>query len=243
MLFQKPPEETIGKTADAISGKDVCRTVNGIALQQAKMEEDDKADDMGCDNISTELRNDLDNSGENLEKNSTSVAPGTTTTDQSPQLVSKNDSNNALGLSLSSDHDEQEEDGNMSIMQKCIHSFQNFFHIYVTDRIFGGLDLAAKSIEAITLPIATVHYGEKDMSVKCRRQLSKQDINQVLQKLRIAADHLKPQGLKAFKCACQLLVDFASFPIYFTDFEILNKKGENNSICFFENFLGYSSML
>ncbi|KAL5009879.1 hypothetical protein ScPMuIL_012184 [Solemya velum] len=245
LLAKVQPSMTAVSTENSPQRPDNDNALNEMNnMKEVEVEVEVEQDNTSCESIPTEVENGLDNSDGIRGEKSTRVIPGTTTDSHTPKLVSQKTLDQSPTSHSSDHHPEEGHNVPMSLMQKCIHCFQNFFHIYVTERIFVGSDLATRCIEAISLPIETVHCGERDMPNKSRKQLCKQDINQVLQKLRLAADHLKPQRLKAFKCACQLLVDFASFPVYFMDCDLLNKRAEGPALpVWFEDLLTCTSFV
>ncbi|BFZ09520.1 hypothetical protein BsWGS_12559 [Bradybaena similaris] len=94
--------------------------------------------------------------------------------------------------------------GHLSLMQLCVQSFQQFFHRFSDLRILKSAEFCKRCMRSIT---PTSQSGCKDTQIDPSEKLGLgENMEQVTQ---------------AYRQACRLLVDFASFPIYCTDYELI----------------------
>lgn len=94
--------------------------------------------------------------------------------------------------------------GHLSLMQLCVQSFQQFFHRFSDLRILKSAEFCRRCMSSIT---PTSQPGCKDTQIDPPEKLGLgENMEQVSQ---------------AYRQACRLLVDFASFPIYCTDYELI----------------------
>ncbi|XP_021360674.1 protein dopey-1-like isoform X2 [Mizuhopecten yessoensis] len=135
-----------------------------------------------------------------------------------------------------------------TMMQSCIECYKNFFHTYITQKIFQDPSIITTCINQ--MKTSTEHLwsyrDEDDLGLPVD-----QPEDQGRNKGPIRADHLQKETLHTFDCACRLLLDFTSFPIFCTDFNKMFQRsfnaGENVTLpmwlqdliacgCFVESF-------
>lgn len=99
--------------------------------------------------------------------------------------------------------------GHLNLMQLCVQSFQQFFYRFTHLRILTSEDRYKACMDYMTC----LQAGES------RAKVSKLSLGDETEEVK-----------KAYKQACRLLVDFASFPIYCTDYQSvideMGSKGE-----------------
>ncbi|XP_060070918.1 protein dopey-1-like [Ylistrum balloti] len=135
-----------------------------------------------------------------------------------------------------------------TMMQSCIECYKNFFHTYVTQKIIKDPSIITTCISQMNT--STDYTGdyrdEDDFGLPISQQASQcENIGP------ISAGHLHEETLQTFDCACRLLLDFTSFPIFCTDFNKIFQRsfnaGENVTLpmwvqdliacgCFVESF-------
>ncbi|GAB1600861.1 protein dopey-1-like isoform X3 [Argonauta hians] len=111
----------------------------------------------------------------------------------------------------------------LTLMQACVQCFQDFFHTFVTRRIFSEYSSVNNLLDSITLPLDSARCSDKDSVIGSSSSLYSQD--ETLRKQSMES-RLSPKiavksdsdFCEAFTWACRLLVEFASFPIYCTDY-------------------------
>lgn len=112
----------------------------------------------------------------------------------------------------------------LTLMQACVQCFQNFFHIFVSHKVFNEDNGIRTFLDSITVPLDLIRCSDKDSVIGSSSSLYSQD--ETLRKqsiengppLRIAIHQLSSDFCEAFMWACRLLVEFASFPVYCTDY-------------------------
>ncbi|XP_012945131.1 protein dopey-1 [Aplysia californica] len=113
--------------------------------------------------------------------------------------------------------------GHLSLMQLCVQSFQQFFHRFCHLRILkseefckGRLQHLHRCNGVVTSPQSSSAQNGRTREVKDTSG-QRYSVNPLTNKLCLSDDSAEAE--RAFNQACRLLVDFASFPIYCTDYE------------------------
>lgn len=137
---------------------------------------------------------------------------------------------NSVPRSISNTSISKRGSGPINLMQNCVECFQVFFNTFTTCKILQNQFLAKKCVQSLLLPQETVNTSDSDSmmdgSSNCSFDIdfqSNSDINQSETRTQINLD-LKEDTIQTYTCACRLLLEFSSFPIYCTDFhKMLNK--------------------
>ncbi|XP_029636600.1 protein dopey-1 isoform X3 [Octopus sinensis] len=111
----------------------------------------------------------------------------------------------------------------LTLMQACVQCFQDFFHTFVSHRIFNEDTSVNNLLDSITLPVDSIRCSDKDSVIGSSSSVYSQDEtlrkqsmeSRLPQKISVKSDS---DFCEAFTWACRLLVEFASFPIYCTDY-------------------------
>ena len=108
-----------------------------------------------------------------------------------------------------------------NLMQTCIDCFQNFFHTLVNHKLVQDLELVKKCVESLILKseepfkfnneTVLSEGGDADENEQSATE------NTSLGKLKISLGYVDDKCLETFTSACQLMVEFASFPMYSSD--------------------------
>ncbi|XP_053397950.1 protein dopey-1-like isoform X3 [Mercenaria mercenaria] len=147
-------------------------------------------------------------------------------------------------------HSKQNQSQNL--MQKCTDCFQHFFHELVTKKFLKDENLAETCFGSIvTSQTGYKNYdsAEEDIFNSCDN-----NDNSVCDR-KIIFENENEESLTTFSTACQLLVEFASFPMYGVDVRLTEKhvsKAEHSTVplwvqdlvtccCFVHNFYMQSS--
>ena len=104
-----------------------------------------------------------------------------------------------------------------NVMQTCIDCFQDFFHTLVNLKLMHDTELVQKCFDSLVVNSERFSSLEKgyglieddgvDRDEECGRSGD----------MRIPLPLVDEKSLEAFSNACQLLVEFASFPMYCAD--------------------------
>ncbi|KAJ8315121.1 hypothetical protein KUTeg_007271 [Tegillarca granosa] len=122
----------------------------------------------------------------------------------------------------------QKSKSSINLMQTSVECFQNFFHTFTTHRIFQEQNVRPSFMKQLSVPNCFYDEIEKDSSLLdfSADGHPESDVTS------LSVDHLKEETVKTYLCACKLLVDFSSFPLYCTDYhKVLNRtnsKGKYN---------------
>ena len=114
------------------------------------------------------------------------------------------------------------KDGSSNLMQMCIDCFQNFFHTLVSQKLIQDVELVQKYFDSLIVKSDQFFTLEKDTEVtvdsvsEYSAELSEDDSKRS-EDMRIPLADVDEKCLETFTGACQLLVEFASFPMYCTD--------------------------
>ncbi|ESO88953.1 hypothetical protein LOTGIDRAFT_154021 [Lottia gigantea] len=140
------------------------------------------------------------------------------TTDQAKDTSKKS----ILKKSYSSDSRTRKGSVRLTTMQSCIDSYLELFHTLICDKILKSFTVSAKCMEALITQLDHTKLKENDSvldnnSTSEFEEFGSKDLSG-LEKLKISPASLSEASYQAFDKACRLLVDFASFPIYCTDF-------------------------
>ncbi|XP_067674328.1 protein dopey-1-like isoform X1 [Haliotis asinina] len=108
----------------------------------------------------------------------------------------------------------------VTLMQACVHSFQDFFHVYTSMRVLKSSAVSSKCIDIITLSPELVRSSDKDSVLDGNSTCSGDDRPYTdVSGLKVSAEGLMEKSFEAFGQACRLLVDFSSFPMFCTDYQ------------------------
>ena len=109
-----------------------------------------------------------------------------------------------------------------NLMQTCIDCFQNFFHTLVTHKIVQDRELVQKCFDSLlreTSDISTTEgdiavtggfYSDTETALSTKEEKRSEDT-------KISLGYVDEKCLETFTSACQLMVEFASFPMYCTE--------------------------
>ncbi|CAG5127027.1 unnamed protein product, partial [Candidula unifasciata] len=122
---------------------------------------------------------------------------------QPPDSLKTNSATTSAGISVPPNNTSARLwSGHLSLMQLCVQSFQQFFHRFSDLRILKSEEFCSQCMKSIT---STSQPGSRDAQMDPSEKLG-------------LGEHSE-EVTQAYKQACRLLVDFASFPIYCTDYE------------------------
>ena len=103
-----------------------------------------------------------------------------------------------------------------TLMQACSEGFQKLFCALVTTKIFRDPSIVELLLGQLLVPPG----GENDaketegrMNLPCNADMGPHGL------CRVCLDHVNDDLCEAFSSACQLLVDFSSFPMYCVDYQ------------------------
>ncbi|GFR99122.1 protein dopey-1 [Elysia marginata] len=119
--------------------------------------------------------------------------------------------------------------GHLSLMQLCVQSFQQFFHSFTQLHILQSPDFAQACMTGLmgcgkpcykAPPVFSSQSSQKE-STQTESKVDK-STEEDLKKAKQSAPATDPAEVqRAYKQACKLLVDFASFPVYCLDYETI----------------------
>ena len=117
-----------------------------------------------------------------------------------------------------------------TLMQACLHSYQDLFVVFVTKKMLLDPD----AYQILLQQLLTQSYPNKNQEYQRCSPLNSSDWcsgispsqdNSSLTVSRMSLNHLSPGLCGAFAVACQLLVDFSCFPMYCTGHTQVPKSG------------------
>lgn len=120
-----------------------------------------------------------------------------------------------------------------TLMQSCIECYKSFFHTYITQKIIHDPNVITRCVDQMT---TSTHHGwsykDDDDSVLDSSSMYSFDLgfpsnhqDGAFDKTgSISADHLHEETLRTFDCACRLLLDYSSFPIFCMDFHKIYQR-------------------
>uniref|UniRef100_A0A2C9KBU5 Uncharacterized protein n=1 Tax=Biomphalaria glabrata TaxID=6526 RepID=A0A2C9KBU5_BIOGL len=109
--------------------------------------------------------------------------------------------------------------GHLNLMQLCVQSFQQFFHRFCLLKMLKSEEFCQSAMNNI-MTDSTPHSCLTDEHDVCDSNL------RVHKHSKLVLDGEMEEVKLAYKQACRLLLDFASFPIYCTDYQaILDEMG------------------
>ncbi|GFO47232.1 protein dopey-1 [Plakobranchus ocellatus] len=150
--------------------------------------------------------------------------------------------------------------GHLSLMQLCVQSFQQFFHSFTQLHILQSSDFAQScmaglmgfgkpqskvpppfsSSSSFTSSSSSSSLSSSDRRSQKEENASSASDQKITQKDRSWGEGMPRSGFdpeevqRAYKQACRLLVDFASFPVYCLDYETIIEqmcsKEESSSV-------------
>ncbi|XP_076078008.1 protein DOP1A-like isoform X1 [Mytilus galloprovincialis] len=127
---------------------------------------------------------------------------------------------NSVPRSVSNSSISKRISGPINLMQNCVECFQMFFNTFATCKILKSESLSNKCVQSLTLP----QYSRKssssdsllyDCSKNSKDEDSKGNQSETVTQLNL---DLTDDTIETYTCACKLLLEFSSFPIYCTDF-------------------------
>ena len=104
-----------------------------------------------------------------------------------------------------------------NVMQTCIDCFQDFFHTLVSLKLMHDTELVQKCFDSLVVNserFSTLEKGYgliEDDGVELDEECGRSG------DMRVPLPLVDEKSLEAFSNACQLLVEFASFPMYCAD--------------------------
>ena len=104
-----------------------------------------------------------------------------------------------------------------NVMQTCIDCFQDFFHTLVSLKLMHDTELVEKCFDSLVVNSERFSSLEKGYGLIEDDGVDIDDECGWSGDLRIPLPLVDEKGLEAFSNACQLLVEFASFPMYCAD--------------------------
>ncbi|KAL3881558.1 hypothetical protein ACJMK2_027984, partial [Sinanodonta woodiana] len=128
----------------------------------------------------------------------------------------------------------------LTLMQTCIFSFETFFHILISKKIIRNPMLISKCISAMTVSRECFQHCDLNSDLDQGYEVNKdvQEEEEEQKDLKVSVDNLGEGSLEMFGCACKLMVDFASFPIYCTDVDsLLDERSQKEDITVLPNWL------
>ncbi|XP_050391433.1 protein dopey-1 isoform X1 [Patella vulgata] len=139
--------------------------------------------------------------------------------------MSQENKKRTLLKSISTDSRNHKNSVPLSIMQTCIHSFKELFHTLICDKILKGFTISGKCMEALITQTDNARSSDKDSVLDSNSTSGLEDFGSrdlsAIEKMKISPEGLSEASYEAFEKACRLLVDFASFPLFCTDFNKL----------------------
>ncbi|KAH9488781.1 Protein dopey-1 [Bulinus truncatus] len=130
-----------------------------------------------------------------------------------------NKPNTAPSMTNVSNNNNKLFSGHINLMQLCVQSFQQFFNRFCLLRILKSADFCQSAMEYINAESACNSSNADEQNIS---DLS--TVPNCHSKLQLEAE--SDEAKQAYKQACRLLLDFASFPIYCTDYQaIIDEMG------------------
>ncbi|CAL1528923.1 unnamed protein product [Lymnaea stagnalis] len=115
--------------------------------------------------------------------------------------------------------------GHLNLMQLCVQSFQQFFHRFSHLRILKSEDFCRNAVNNLT---TSGDFFSHSGSMETQNSHASES-NSVKKTNKLPLEDDAEEVKKAYKQACRLLVDFASFPIYCTDYQaIIEEMGSKD---------------
>lgn len=114
--------------------------------------------------------------------------------------------------------------GPLTLMQACVQSFQDFFHVFVSEKVLGDKELAKKCLDQVTLSSDSGKGSDRDSVLEGGSINSQEEVTPGTKlgvQCLVSSDRISSHLCEAFSSACKLLVDFSSFPMYCTDYHKL----------------------
>lgn len=161
------------------------------------------------------------------------------TASKSPSSQRKNVNNDKLSKRRESDLSNcsfsrrfsmQKSKSSINLMQTSVECFQNFFHTFTTHRIFQEQNVRPSLMKKLSIPNCFDDDSETDPSLlDCSADsddtfIASSDSHIESDTTSVTVNHLREETVKTYSCACKLLVDFSSFPLYCTDYhKVLNR--------------------
>ena len=104
-----------------------------------------------------------------------------------------------------------------NLMQTCIDCFQNFFHTLITHKLVQDVELVKKCIDSLILKSEefSTPFTLRNKTVLSEGNTSEGETHS--DELKISLGYVDEKCLETFTSACQLMVEFASFPMYSSD--------------------------
>ena len=115
-----------------------------------------------------------------------------------------------------------------TLMQSCVECFQHFFNLYTTKRVLQDPSRAEKFLLGITRHNDMGRSTDSDSVLDSASEYSCDDL--FPSERDPAPVECQSEGsvdesaVLTYKCACKLLLDFSSFPIYCTEYNTVLKR-------------------
>lgn len=130
-------------------------------------------------------------------------------------------------------HSKQNQNQTANLMQKCTDCFQHFFHELVTQKFLKVDHLSETCFSSIVTSqpnCADYESQDEDLFYSCDNKES----TCINYDRKIILENESEESLNTFSSACQLLVEFASFPMYGTDTRLPQRHVSKGTIFVFK---------
>ena len=141
-----------------------------------------------------------------------------------PESVESKGDNNTISDNITDNAMSKFGGSTKNLMQTCIDCFQNFFHTLVSNKLVQDSELVKKCVDSLILKSESFGspFNVNDDTVFSESEDSTENEqtetgNRSLDKLKISLGYVDDKCLETFTSACQLMVEFASFPMYSSD--------------------------
>ena len=141
-----------------------------------------------------------------------------------PESVENKGDNNNISDNVTDNAMSKFGGSSKNLMQTCIDCFQNFFHTLVSHKLVQDSELVKKCVDSLILKSESFSprfNANNDTVFSESEDLTENEQttgeNRSLDKLKISLGYVDDKCLETFTSACQLMVEFASFPMYSSD--------------------------
>ena len=125
--------------------------------------------------------------------------------------------------------------GPATLMQACVQSFQTLFHTYVSASIIKDKDIVSVLLQQLMKnKNSDMRFPPQLENLDMRSGANDRCVEENISVRRIVLGELPRAVCEAFLSACQLLVDFSSFPMYCTNYHkvLQNSFRAGRKLCF-----------
>lgn len=134
-------------------------------------------------------------------------------TKKSTEVVTKSETGSSANVAKVKSRKHSKQNQSTNLMKKCIDCFQGFFHELVTQKFLKDDHLIQTCFGSILTSQSGARgdYLDKDVCNSCDNKESTNCDKKII------IENDNEEHLATFSTACQLLVEFASFPMYGQD--------------------------